>query len=146
LCGGHLPTKEQAIVDGRSFAPCLSGGVVAERPVLIEMGYGRAVVSDGWKYIAIRYPPSVEQRARNRKPGPLALIGNKPAGVEANAFPAFADRDQLFNLKDDPLEQRNLVNDPALADKLKEMKHKLSECLAPLPHSFGEFTSARTTQ
>lgn len=134
-----MPAPTQAILDGRSFAPCLTGSSVAERPTLIEMGYGRAVVWNGWKYIAVRYPPAIAAKADKQK---LSLLGRRELKDEAKTFPAFSDRDQLFNLNDDLLEQKNIASDPAYADKLLEMKQKLTGLLAPLPHVFGEFKTS----
>jgi len=150
LCGVKLPPPADAVVDGRSFAPCLTGGTVAERPVLIEMGFGRAIVANGWKYIAVRFPEKMEEEIKvlQEKGKPLEsyinprrnelgrLGGEMPPGAQ---FPSLADPDQLYDLKADMLEQHNLANDPEHASKLAEMKKLLADALTPLPHVFGEF-------
>ncbi len=149
LCGAPLPPATQAIVDGLSFAPCLTGGTVAARPVLIEMGFGRAVVSDGWKYIAIRFPEEMAEALRQKGGKFSSLVKplreGKKSGEEASTdrFPNFADPDQLYDLKADMLEQHNLANDPEHAGKLAEMKKLLADALAPLPHVFGEFKTGK---
>jgi len=144
LCDAPLPPAEQTIVDGLSFAPCLTGGTVPERPVLIEMGFGRAVVSNGWKYVAIRFPEDIAAELEQTGSKFSSLISPLRSGIsrggrEAKSFPNFSDIDQLYNLKSDPLERHNLANDPESAPKLKEMKLLLTHALAPLPHVFGEF-------
>lgn len=148
LCGVKLPPNTEAIIDGRSFAPCLTGGHVTERSVLIEMGFGRAIVDNGWKYIALRFPEKMEQeiQAMRDQGKPLQSYISphrnelgKHGGEMPPEFPSLADPDQLYNLKDDMLEQHNLANDPRYADKLAEMKKLLAASLAPLPHAFGEF-------
>lgn len=148
LCGGKLPDNSQAVVDGRSFAPCLTGGTVAERPVLVEMGYGRAIVADGWKYIAIRFPEKMETEIKEKGIQVKSLISprknNHGADAAEGSFPALSDSDQLYNLKTDMLEQHNLANDPEHAARLQEMKKLLSDALAPLPHVFGEFKTTST--
>lgn len=144
LAGGKLPAPGEAVVDGRSFAPLLTGGKLAERPVLIEMGYGRAVISGGWKYIACRYPEAIEQQARQRGRRPDFLGRFKEKGPDEKTWPAFGETDQLYNLGADPLEQKNLAADPACAAKLAELKALLKAALAPLPHVFGEFKTSAT--
>jgi N-acetylglucosamine-6-sulfatase len=37
---------------------------------------------------------------------------------------------ELYNLKDDPGENRNLINDPAAAGKLAELKTELARLMA----------------
>ena len=57
-------------------------------------------------------------------------------------WPSYSDRDQLFDLRADPMEQTNLATDPQHAAKLAEMRTLLKTTLAPLPHVFGEFKTA----
>lgn len=143
LAGGKLPAPETAIVDGRSFAPAITGEKVAERPVLIEMGYGRAILSGGWKYIAIRLPDEIEAKAQasGKRPDFLGRFGDKDK-EDRKRWPSYGETDQLFDLKADPQEQNNLVADPAHAAKLAEMRALLTQALAPLPHVFGEFKTS----
>lgn len=48
-------------------------------------------------------------------------------------LPAYFDRDQLYNLKDDPTEQNNLVNDEASQKIYKELKAELKKHLDEMP-------------
>ena len=41
-------------------------------------------------------------------------------------WPEF-EREQLFNLKDDPIEERDLAKDPDHAEKLAELRSRFSE-------------------
>ena len=127
-------------MDGRSFAAALTGGSVTERPVLVEMGYGRAIISGGWKYIAVRFPEAVTAKAAKLGKRPT-LIGDFNPEMQRNPshWPSFGEADQLFDLRADPMEQKNLATDPAHAAKLAEMRALLKATLAPLPHVFGEF-------
>jgi arylsulfatase A-like enzyme len=143
IAGGKIPRPEEAAVDGRSFAPLLAGGTVAERPVLLEMGYGRAILSGGWKYIAIRLPEEIEAESKTlgRRPDFLGRFQAKDE-LHRNRWPSFGEPDQLFDLKADPLEQKNLAADPECAAKLAGMRALLNEAVAGLPHVFGEFKTA----
>jgi arylsulfatase A len=102
------------------------------------MGYGRAVVQGDWKYIAVRYPPDREEELMSKYGGKPPLASPWPLSGD-NLFPNYYDRDQLYNLKSDPYEQRNLFSDPAHAEKAEEMQGLMRGMLAPLPHVFGEF-------
>ena len=99
--GGAPPLKN---TDGRSWQPLLAGKRSGWRQSFLyfynyekEFPYTpnvRGVRTDGWKYI--RYP--------HGDGGPDRQLG------------------ELYNLKTDPLETRNLINDPAAGKKLTELK------------------------
>lgn len=140
LAGGRLPPPETAIVDGRSFAPLLSGGSVAERPVLVEMGYGRAMLSSDWKYIAIRYPAAILAKAKESGDVPDAIGRfNGKNDPDRARWPSYGRHDQLFDLRSDPMEQKDLSADPTQAERLAAMRELLKAAVSPLPHVFGEF-------
>jgi arylsulfatase A-like enzyme len=136
LIGGELPQPDKAVLDGQSFAKLLEGEKIADRPLLVEMGYARAVIHEGWKYIATRLPAETSRKT------PVNLLG-RPSGdkeqIPTHLFPSFGAADELFHLAIDPLEQDNLASDPAHAGKLAEMREKLKSLLRPLPHPFAEF-------
>jgi len=143
--------------DGRSFAAGLEGKPYKQRTsVYHELGYSRAVVKDGFKYYAVRYPewamkktPAERQKmlddytAMRESFGEHAIATDASlpygqleltpggGGAEHNAYIAkknvFSDPDQLFDLKNDPNEEHNLINDPKYADKVKELKKLLKE-------------------
>ncbi len=145
LAGGQLPVPAEAIIDGRSFASLLTGGAeVVERPVFVEMGYGRAILRGNWKYIAVRHPSPVLARAKSTGQIP-DLMGRFRVtnNGDRHRWPSYGAPDQLFELASDPLEQRNLAADPAYAARLAEMRKLLTTAVAPLPHVFGEFKPAR---
>lgn len=51
------------VLDGRSFLPVLDDPKAAWREALmLENGHTRAVVTDQWKYVALRYPPEVQAK------------------------------------------------------------------------------------
>lgn len=153
--------------DGKSFLPYLNGEPQAEERVLyFELGYARGIRKGDWKYMAIRYPEAIEkmtmdERAkaleewnaeRRRKhlnivtedpSKPFSHLTAIPGGGDAEkrstgSYPGYFDRDQLYNLSQDPREQKNLASNPEYAAKLAEMKVELQKQLATLPGGFGE--------
>jgi len=165
LAGGDYSGKK---LDGKSFVTILAGKADAIHDSLyFEMGYGRAVLKDGFKYLALRYPeyaenmPLEERRklleennavlAARGRPIPttdpmapfshLFLIpgGHDVDQVAIKGYPSFSDRDQLYDLNADPGEQRNLVGNPEYAVKLAALKKELDAYVRRLPGTFGEF-------
>lgn len=152
--------------DGRSFAPMLMGKKTEDRVLYFELGYVRGIRKGDWKYIALRYPKSAidmtrEQRqtaleqfnAEQEKKGrpiytqdpmqPFSHVMLVPGGGDAEhmsmgKYPAFYEADQLYNLAEDPGEQKSLAGDHAYQDKLNEMKEELRKQLATLPGTFGD--------
>jgi arylsulfatase A-like enzyme len=143
LAGGRPPPVSEAILDGRSFVPLLAGGTLAERTVLIEMGYGRAIIHDGWKYIAIRYPDEVLARVRAKNILP-DYLGRPSEEFDRSrrVWTSYTAADQLYDLRADPMEQRNLADHPEHAPQCARMRRLLQQALAPLPNVFGEFKTA----
>ena len=154
--------------DGRDFTGALEGREESLHDHLyFEVGYTRAVQKDGLKYLAVRYPQwavdltrqqrqerldklivELEQRDRpvpTRDPmTPYSHLTIVPGGADAEQVsigkhPAFFDADQLYDLNEDPNEQNNLIDDPAYAERLSELKRLLEQEVASLPGHFAEF-------
>jgi len=164
---GIEPPKELGL-DGMDLAPLLTGREKKLREsVYCEIGHTRAVVTDRWKYIALRIPPSKQltpaqriavckrykamKAAREGKDfpvdpdAPLSHMGF-PGGQSTERNSAlrkhaatYYDADQLYDLRADPGEKRNLAADPAHKAKLAEMKALLKTHLARAPGTFAEF-------
>ena len=164
---GINPTKAM-VLDGLDIMPVLTGTKPAVRQsVYCEIGYTRAVVTDRWKYLAFRIPPSRQltkaqrqaicQRYRAMKAkredkdfaidpsAPLSHLGfpggqatERSSALKRYAKPYY-DADQLFDLARDPGEQANLAKDPAHKARLGEMQALLREHLAAVPGTFAEF-------
>ena len=155
--------------DGQSFASVLKQESTSpndRNSMYFEMGYSRAVVKDGWKYLALRYPSradgmttvrrqrildrfNADQKHRGRPiythdaSTPFSHISMIPGGGDAEAMstgkrPGYYDKDQLYDLSRDPDEQNNLASDPEFAGKLGEMKAELQKYLVDLPGGFAE--------
>ncbi len=75
---------------------------------------------------------------------PFGHSGYSPGGTAieleyVNSYPAYFEADQLYNLKEDPLERNNLANDKVYEEELIAMKKRLKAQLDDLPGGFGEF-------
>ena len=96
---------------GRSLRPLLEGGAAAWREhCLIESNFwARAIVTARYKYVTEYRPREVEDFVA---PGP----DDAERGVE-----------QLFDLRDDPGETRNLAGEAALAGEIADCRRRLAE-------------------
>ncbi len=144
LCGIPKPAAGQAVLDGRSFAPLITDASASlePAPVFLEFGYGRAIVDGNWKYIALRFPPAIQKRRdeTGKMPRYQGEFGNSER--ESQGFPHYGAADQLYNLREDMFEQKNLADDPAHRAKLEELRSKLKVKLQEIGLPFGEFTAA----
>jgi arylsulfatase A-like enzyme len=170
---GIVPPSTMPL-DGRSMMPVLLDDRSPWRDALmLENGHTRAVVTDHWKYVALRYPPDVQakidevertgdyprmtrkaelffEKFRNtltpeqwkfaRNSWRWHTSGNNYM-KSIDDFPFQFDADQLFAMSDDALPQdtANVAQEPENAEVLADMKRKLTELMAPLGQSFGEF-------
>ncbi len=146
LCG--IPAAGRPKMDGRSFAGILKGSDEPIRDVVyLEIGSTRAVIKDGFKYIAWRIHPDRESNfdvPKEGEPRPLYHIASTRGGrgLEKKIpgrYPGYWDPDQLYDLRKDHDEQRNLAGDRKHAQRLEEMKRALSLHLKNMPGTFGEF-------
>ena len=130
--------------DGESFVPLLDGSHDREagpwrESLLLEIAYTKAVVTDRWKYLALRYPPELQAEVDAGERKDFAQDGGSKFRRARQSFPAYFDYDQLYDLEADPLEQVNLAQDPDHAAVLTDLKRRLAEHLVSFPSSFGEF-------
>ncbi|VGO16261.1 Arylsulfatase [Pontiella desulfatans] len=146
LCG--IPESKQPPMDGTSFTSVLQGdSKEVRKDVHLQIGSSRAVLKDGFKYIAWRVHPDREEKfdiPKNGEPKPLYHIASTRGGrglekkIPKN-YAAYWDIDQLYDLSKDPKEQKNLANHPEYAQKLQQLKRTLMEQLEGQPGTFAEF-------
>ena len=146
--GGRAPADMRR--DGRSLLPLLVGKREPadwRTQLLLEVHNTRAVVTRRWKYIANRAPAAAVTRMnadaeKARAESRARTVGWSGGTMHFNApidFPAYFAPDQLYDVENDLYEQRNLAGEKRHGATLEEMRGRLSQALAPLPHTFGEF-------
>jgi len=157
-----VKAPDDLVLDGKSLMPILEGAKdrAIHESLYAEMGHTRAVVTDRWKYIAFRVPPSREFSKEEKilyhnimerdKTGLIEMMGcrvthmqNSTPGIVPPAWQShrkhFFDEDQLYDLENDPNEAVNLAYDPKYSGVLNEMKRKLRRECINLPGTFAEF-------
>ncbi len=139
LCG--IEPDEPPPFDGVDLTGLLRGQADAVREDLyLEVGYTRAVRTERWKYIALRFTDAVidsmQKGELEEAPNHMDQWRQQHAHIALCTYPGYSDQDQLYDLEADPGETTNLAGDPACAGVLSEMKDRLRRYLAPLPHPF----------
>jgi arylsulfatase A-like enzyme len=141
-CGVALPAGWH--LDGHSWMPLLQGQTdTVNEAVFLEIGWTRAVVTQRWKYLALRYPPDVQEliaatREKVYHMRPLAPLQHHAL----LRHPNFYDPDQLYDLRDDRAETANLAYDQERAADLAGLRERMSTWLRTFEeHPFGEFTA-----
>ena len=142
---GKAERPESYRIDGQSLTPLFKNGTAKgwRNHLYLEMGAARATVTKDWSYIAVRY--TKEQIAAIKKASPqnlpraMAYIGRLGIGVRGADRPGFFDEDQLYHLKRDPKEMKNLASHEEQASRLKEMRKLMQQDLEIIGRPFGEF-------
>ena len=143
LCGIETPVDYH--LDGKSFYALLKG---SDQPIhkslFFEIGATRAVVMDGWKYMAFRTPeeklPGLEidgKRASHINDRPDGRGSEQPA---IRYYPNYFDANQIYHIEDDPTERNNLYEKMRGSLKVEELQAELKSYLEELPGGFAEFT------
>ena len=138
-------------IDGTSLTPLFKNGKASgwRDHLYLEMGAARAAVTKNWSYIAVRHTTeqiaTIEKASPQNLPKALSYIGRLGIGVRGADHPGFFDEDQLYNLKNDSKEMRNLANNERQADRLKEMRSLMEHDLQAIGRPFGEFIPGHNT-
>jgi arylsulfatase A-like enzyme len=141
LAGVQRPAEMR--VDGRSLVPLVTQPQTKWRAALfLEIGHTRAVCTERWKYIALRYPPALQQQIAAGTLGRPAYHMDTSLNLQETALkrhPGYWDADQLYDLQADPDERVNVIKDPANAQIVAELRGRLEEWLTEFDRPFGEF-------
>lgn len=151
LAAAGIEVPNSYVIDGEDLLPLLTGEVTSVRDNLfIEITYTRGVVSKDWKYIATRFPKSLQsiitadnrhefnQEGERMTQDPYAGAVQARYGVNKK-YPGYYDDDQLYYLPDDSKEQKNLALDTSALAVQLELQAALRAHQADKPHVFGEF-------
>lgn len=152
LAGAKVP--QDYLLRGRSLTPLLQTGKAPadwRESLYYEMGVARGVETKDWKYIAMRYTKDQikiikdvkmpEQYPCNMAPTMKIGIGTRGAVNHK----AFWEYDQLYDLRVDPKEQKDLAKDPKHAEQLKKMKALLTDYVKLQGRPCGEFVPGTDT-
>jgi arylsulfatase A-like enzyme len=147
LCGIEPPADYA--MDGISFAPVVFGSQNPVRDTVFgELGHSRCIKTKEWKYIAVRYPATVQRKIDAGKsfPGfegrkldlPYLTRNGHLGHYAAEKNPHYFAANQLFDLKTDPQENENLYGEiPEITGLLqKELSLQLKQFEN---RPFGEF-------
>ncbi len=143
LSQGTIP--ENYKLDGRSLVPLFQDGKTENwrKHLYFELGNARALMTEDWKYIAMRYPEQQIKRIKStgyeNLPKLMAPLQRLGIGIRGADHPGFWDEDQLYDLKTDPGEMNNLAYDPGYNSQLETMKKLLTEEINRIGRPFGEF-------
>ncbi len=137
-----VPQPKDTIIDGTSYLPLLQNNAdEIHDDLYYEFGTARAVRCGKWKYIAFRYSDEAIERMQSGNQALALDYMNSMANATHYAayfHPNYFAADQLYNIEADPHEQLNLVNDPACADVLTDLKQRLRVHLDSFDHPFPE--------
>ena len=134
--GGELPGN----IDGKDLFPIIGN----PDTVLHDQLYWTGIHAPAWGY-AGKYTIAHPQKERDRWPGGWAIvegdyvlryIGTLAPGLEKKYPEGRAAYFRLHNMKDDPLEQNDLMEScPELAARMKTSYMKIADTL-PAPYNF----------
>ncbi len=142
---GKAEKPESYRIDGQSLTPLFPNGTAADwrNHLYLEMGAARATVTKDWSYIAVRYTKeqiaAIKRAAPQNLPRAMAYIGRLGIGVRGADRPGFFDEDQLYHLKRDPKEMKNLADHTDQATRIKKMGDLMRQDLEVIGRPFGEF-------
>jgi arylsulfatase A-like enzyme len=141
--------KKVKELDGVSLRKTLEGN---SKPIhdylFFELGFARGVITKDWKYIAVRYDEASNKLIEKghvwtgwnqHKFTRPYYLGNSHLGYHAALLNEhYHEPNQLFDLKNDPLEEENIFD--SNPKQSKEMKKLLVKSLESFPdRPFGEF-------
>lgn len=143
-------------LDGKSFKNLLMSNSSEElhTELFFEIGFSRAIRTKDWKYVTVRYDDATNTKIKNGDTfaGPNGTTVSLPyyipnvslGSLSAAQYPLYNEKDQLFDLVNDPYETTNLFD--ANPIKANEMKILLTQKLALFPNRpYGEFTQNMNT-
>ena len=128
-------------LDGVSLVPLFQDPDKAVREYVYgEMGPARSIKTKEWNYIALRYTREQIAAIRSQHRSVKQLMGLSGGVSRARIYPHAFDPDQLYDLVNDPPEQKNVATRPEHRRLVKHMKRLLRQELMQFSdRPFGEF-------
>ena len=137
-------------IDGKSLVPMFRDPSVSIRKfIYAEQGAARAIKTDTFEYVSIRYTDEQIAAAQSKRADRAfkTLLGLSGGISRAKDFhPGIFSADQLYDLSKDPDSQKNLASISSYAGQLKKMKAMLTKTVKKLgPRPYGEFVPGKGT-
>ena len=142
---GEVKKPKSYQIDGQSLTSLFKNGKAENwrSHLYLEMGAARATVTKEWSYIAVRYTEdqiaAIKRASPKNLPKAMSYIGRLGIGVRGADRPGFFDEDQLYHLRDDPMEMHNLAYHKEQTIRLEEMRALMQRDLEVIGRPFGEF-------
>lgn len=154
--GGGMPPAD---IDGRSFVPVLRGAKATHRDRIFTTHSGdgrfniypiRSVRTEDWKYIRNLYPDYWFTTHADLNPGDTGYFPSWAAAAKRDPAAAaivarYHERpaEELYDLRADPREQRNLAADPAHAARLAALRAEVDAWMKASNDSAKAFAEPR---
>ena len=137
-------------IDGKSLAAMFKDPAVSIRKYIYgEQGAARAIKTEDFEYISIRYTDAQITGAQSKRADRTykTLLGLSSGISRARYFhPDIFSADQLYDLSKDPNLQKNVAHDSGYAEQLKKMKAILTKTVKELgPRPYGDFVPGEGT-
>ena len=137
-----IPVPGDHVLDGASMLEVIVNPEASGKEfIFAENGYTRAVLNHRYKYIALRYPPSLVDRmtsgAMDHVPSYVRAWPQAHSAIAMNCYPHYFDQDQLYDLRNDPYELENLYPSMEGSDVTEALKLALKDHLRSLGHPFS---------
>ena len=148
LAGAKIPKGYH--IDGKSLVPMFKDPAVSIRKYIYgEQGAARAIKTEAFEYISIRYTDEQVAAAMSKRADRAykTLLGLS-SGISRARYlhPDIFSADQLYDLSKDPTSQKNVAEDSRYAGQLKKMKAILSRTVKELgPRPYGDFAPGEGT-
>jgi len=147
LCGITPPSKYR--MDGVNIAALFKSPHEAVRNhVYAEIGAARSVKTKQFNYIALRYTKDQIEAVKNGSRRDMKVMTGLSGGVARSiqSTPDALAADQLYDLRNDPREQKNLAHNPKHQATLTLMRESLlTELQRFKDRPFGEFIPGKNT-
>ncbi|MEM9026239.1 MAG: sulfatase-like hydrolase/transferase [Verrucomicrobiota bacterium] len=146
LASARVPPEY--MMHGISLKPLLKDGKAPSGTwrdsLYFEIGAARAIMTEDWKYISIRFPSDRIKTIKRSRMGNLPKVMNPLSrwgiGLRGLDHPGFWDEDQLYHLSRDEKEMNNLAASPEHQPRLQEMQRRLTAVLKTFENRpYGEF-------